>query len=270
MTAARRARCAAAYHAPVDVPGTAPEPAGAEAAALPGRTFMRQCWRDLTFVHWRADPELVAPLMPPGIRVDVYDGAAWVGLIPFRMVSARIGPFPAAPWLGTFAETNVRLYGVDESGRRGVVFLSLDASRLPVVLAARLAFGLPYSWARMRVREDAGQFEYSTRRRWPEPRGRGGRLVVRPGSVREPGDPLADFLTARWGLYTRRLGRILYVPIHHEVWPLHDAALVELDDTLVSAAGLPFLAGREPDSVLWSPGVTTDFGLPRRRRPVAA
>ncbi|MBA2717126.1 MAG: DUF2071 domain-containing protein, partial [Propionibacteriales bacterium] len=79
-----------------------------------------------------------------------------------------------------------------------------------------------------------------------------------------------DFLTARWGLYTRRLGRMLYVPIHHEVWPLHDAALVELDDTLVSAAGLPFLAGREPDSVLWSPGVTTDFGLPRRRRPVAA
>lgn len=232
---------------------------------------MRQCWRDLTFVHWRADPELVAPLMPPGTRVDVYDGAAWVGLIPFRMVSARIGRSPAAPWLGTFAETNVRLYGVDESGRRGVVFLSLDASRLAVVLGARLAFGLPYSWARMRVREDAGQIEYTTRRRWPGPRGAGGRLVVRPGSVREPGDPLADFLTARWGLYTRRLGRMLYVPIHHEVWPLHDAVLVELDDTLVSAAGLPFLAGREPDSVMWSPGVTTDFGLPYvARRPVAA
>jgi len=60
---------------------------------------------------------------------------------------------------------------------------------------------------------------------------------------------------------------MLYVPIHHEAWPLHAAALVELDDTLVSAAGLPFLAGREPDSVLWSPGVTTDFGLPRPDAP---
>jgi len=166
------------YPARVDLTGTTPEPVGATATTLPGRTFMSQCWRDVTFVHWRADPELVAPLMPPGTRVDVYDGAAWVGLIPFRMLGARIGPAPAAPWLGTFAETNVRLYGVDESGRRGVVFLSLDASRLAVVLAARLAFGLPYSWARMRVREDAGQIEYTTRRRWPGPRGAGGRLVA--------------------------------------------------------------------------------------------
>jgi hypothetical protein len=29
-------------------------------------------------------------------------------------------------WLGTFLETNVRIYSVDDSGRRGVVFLSLE------------------------------------------------------------------------------------------------------------------------------------------------
>ena len=225
---------------------------------------MHQQWRDLTFVHWRVDPQLVAPLMPAGTRPDVYDGATWVGLIPFRMVGAGVGRGRAAPWLGTFAETNVRLYCIDEQGRRGIVFLSLEASRLAVVLGARLAFGLPYCWARMRVRATQGQIEYSTCRRWPRPGGAGGRLVVRPGAEQEPGDPLSDFLTSRWGLYTRWLGRTLYVPVRHEVWPLHDATVVELDDTLVAAAGLSLLAGREPDSVLWSPGVRAVFGPPRR------
>ncbi len=223
---------------------------------------MRQCWRDVTFLHWRADPELVQPLMPAGIRPDVYDGSTWVGLIPFQMECAGPACGPNVPWLGRFAETNVRGYGVDARGRRGVVFLSLDASRLAVVLGARVALGLPYCWARMHVRKASGQVEYSSRRRWPQPRRSGGRIVIRPGAQREPGDPLADFLTARWGLHTRWLGRTLYVPISHEVWPLHDATLVALDDSLLSAVGLRFLEGRAPDSVLWSPGVTTDFGLP--------
>lgn len=222
---------------------------------------MGQRWADLTFVHWRVDPALVAPLLPQGTRPDLYDGSTWVGLVPFRMVGAGVGRGPAVPWLGTFAETNVRLYSVDATGRRGVVFRSLEATRLGVVLGARLAFGLPYTWARMRVRRSEGTIAYESRRRWPGPRGAGGRIVVRPGAA-APTDPLAAFLTARWGLHTRWLGRTLYVPNHHGPWPLYAAELVHLDDTLVAAAGLPGLAGRTPDSVLWSPGVRTVFGVP--------
>ena len=231
------------------------------APPLTRRQIMSQRWADLTFVHWKVDPALVAGLLPQGTTPDLYDGATWVGLVPFAMVGAGVGRGPAVPWLGTFAETNVRLYSVDETGRRGVVFLSLEAARLAVVLGARLTFGLPYTWARMRVHRDAGLVTYQSRRRWPGPRGAGGRIVVRPGAGIDT-SPLAAFLTARWGLHTRWLGRTLYVPNHHGSWPLHAAELVHLDDTLVAAAGLPGLAGRPPDSVLWSPGVRTVFGLP--------
>lgn len=231
------------------------------APLLTRRQIMGQVWADLTFVHWRVDPDLVAPLLPTGTRPDVHEGATYVGLVPFRMVGAGVGAGPGVPWLGTFAETNVRLYSVDPTGRRGVVFRSLEATRLAVVLGARLAFGLPYTWARMRVTHDAGTVTYRTSRRLPGPRGAGGSIVVRPGEPVEA-DPLAAFLTSRWGLHTRWLGRTLYVPNHHGPWPLHRAELVHLDDTLVAAAGLPDLVGRAPDSVLWSPGVRTVFGLP--------
>ncbi len=239
----------------------------APAPRLDRPQIMGQRWADLTFLHWRVDPALVAPLLPAGTRPDVHDGSTWVGLVPFRMVGAGVGRGPAVPWLGTFAETNVRLYSVDETGRRGVVFRSLEASRLAVVVGARLAFGLPYEWARMRITRHDGLLSYETRRRAPGPRGAGGRVVVRPGEALTT-DPLGAFLTARWGLHTRFGGRTLYVPNHHGPWPLRSAELVELDDTLVAAAGLPTLAGRPPDSVLYSDGVRTVFGLPYdARRP---
>ena len=89
--------------------------------------------------------------MPPGVRPDTLDGRTYVGLVP--VPDGRRRPRDACagvPYLGTFLETNVRLYSVDETGRRGVVFLSLDTDRLPIALGARAAFGVPYRWARMR------------------------------------------------------------------------------------------------------------------------
>jgi uncharacterized protein len=238
-----------------------PEPVTPVAPSLTGRQIMHQRWEDVTFLHWRVDEATVAPLLPPGIHPDVFDGTSWVGLIPFRMVGAGVGAGPALPWLGTFAETNVRLYAVDDNGRRGVVFRSLEASRLGVVIGARLAFGVPYCWARMRVRHTGRELEYATTRRWPD-RGPSSRVVVRPEGTAVRDDPLADFLTARWGLHSRWAGRSLFIPTEHERWPLQTATLVHLDDDLVEAAGLPGVTSREPDSVLWAARVRARFGFP--------
>ena len=245
------------------------QPVTATAPALAGAQIMSQAWLDLTFLHWRVAPDDVAPLLPPGTRPDTHDGSSWIGLIPFRMVGAGVGRGPAVPWLGTFAETNVRLYSVDEQGRRGVVFRTLEASRLAVVVGARVAFALPYTWARMRVDEADGVLTYASRRRWPGPRSAGTRVVVRPGAPLSARDPLADFLTARWGLHTRAFGRTRYVPNRHETWPLQSAELLHLDDTLVEACAIPGVARRAPDSVLFSRGVRTVFAMPfDARRPL--
>ncbi len=221
---------------------------------------MRQGWRDLTFLHWAVDPSTVAGRMPPGVRPDNFDGATYVGLIPFRMVRAGISRGPGVPWLGSFLETNVRLYSVDDTGRRGVVFLSLDADRAAVVAGARAAFGLPYRWTRMRYRADGDVHFYDARLRRPGRRTES-HVVVRAGA-RRPSTELDDFLSARWGLHVRWWGRTLYVPNRHEPWPLHAAEVLALGDGLMAAAGLPDLARRPPDHVAFSPGVRTVFGLP--------
>ncbi|GAB3249472.1 DUF2071 domain-containing protein [Alteromonas gracilis] len=230
---------------------------------LRGPMIMRQDWTDLGFVHWAVDPDRVAPLMPPGVRPDVHDGATYVGLIPFVMRRAGFGRGPAIPWLGDFAETNVRLYSVDDQGRHGVVFRSLETTRLAVALGARLAFATPYTWARMAVRRDGDEIAYTTSRRWPGPRGAGGELRLRVGEpIAEP-SPLEHFVTARFGLHTRHLGRTWWVPNTHPAWPLRRAELLHLEDSLVAAAGLPGVVTEEPASVMLGGPVHTTFGLPR-------
>ncbi|WP_134767390.1 DUF2071 domain-containing protein [Nocardioides sp. 1609] len=231
---------------------------------LPSRQIMNQWWRDVVFVHWRVDPDAVAGLLPRGVRPDVHDGSAWVGLVPFRMVDAGLGHRGPVPRLGTFLETNVRTYSVDAAGRRGVVFLSLDCDRAAVVAGAVATLRVPYRWARIAHHRQDDVVGYRTARRTgARPRSE---VAVRVGAALAEPSPRDVFLTARFGLHTRVAGRTLWVPNTHGPWPLHAADVVELDDGrdgLLAGAGLD-VGGSAPDSVLFSPGVHTVFGLPRR------
>ncbi|WP_306214935.1 YqjF family protein [Actinoplanes sp. RD1] len=222
------------------------------------RPWLVQSWHDLAFLHWAVPPETVAPLLPAGTVPDTLGGVTYVGLIGFRMVGLGLLRGPGLPWLGTFCETNVRLYSADGQGRRAVVFRSLDAERLIPVLGAQAALRLPYKWSRMRVRRDGDVVRYTCRRR---PSGPSSDFSVRVGAPLPDPSALEHFLTARWGLHTRAWGRTVHLPNEHPRWPLHRAELVDLRDGLVEAAGLPAPV-RPPDSVLYSPGVPVVFGAP--------
>lgn len=227
-----------------------------------GRVISTQDWRDLTFLHWAVDPALIERLLPDGVRPDVHEGQTYVGLVPFRMVGVSLGRGPGVPWFGTFLETNVRLYSVDRTGRRGVVFLSLDTDRAVVVPTIRAVIGAPYRWARMRFRRDGDVVAYDAKLRGLGDRP-ASRVVVRVGEVREP-TPLDDFLTARWGAHVARRRGTTYVPNTHEPWTLRDAEVLELEDGLLASVGLPGISERPPDLVAFSDGVHAEFGPPAR------
>ncbi|MGW3010724.1 YqjF family protein [Streptomyces sp. NPDC001219] len=240
-----------------------PEPVLPEPAHGTPRPLLTQSWLDLAFVHWAVDPAEVSPLLPAGTVPDTFEGATYVGLVAFRM--HRVGWFrlPGVPYLGTFPETNVRLYTVDAHGRRGVAFRSLDASRLIPVAIARTFFRLPYLWSRMSVSRDADTISYHSRRRWPGPRGAHSRVTIRLGERIEEPTALEHFLTARWGMHNSLFGQPVYLRNTHPRWPLHRAELLECQESLVTAAGLPEQNGT-PASVLYSPGVAVRFGRPAR------
>ncbi len=231
----------------------------APAPALRGPVVFDQRWTDLVFLHWALDPSVVAPLLPAGTRPDTYDGVTYVGLVPFTMRAAGPGRDVPVPYLGRFHETNVRLYSVDDAGRQGVVFRSLDCERLAVTAFARFGLRLPYTWASMRTEHDGTLRRYRARRRWPRPAVTSD-VTVRVGP-RASATDLEHFLTRRWGLHSSWAGRTIWIPNQHPEWPLFEAEVVELRDASRAAAGVA-VSGPPTLRALWSPGVQAQFGAP--------
>ena len=223
-----------------------------EAPILPWPRILRQKWSNLSFLHWAVKPASIAHLYPPDTAPDTFEGTSFVGVVPFQM-----------SLFGTFLETNVRLYSVDRTGRRGVVFLSLDTNRLDVVVGGRWVFGVPYRWARMSYRENGDRRAYTSTLRW---RGvtASSSVEVRVGDVMTCG-PLEHYLTARWGAHVVRAGRTWYVPNEHPAWVLRRAELIDFrDDGLLASVGLGDLGKRQLDHVAFSDGVAASFGRPVR------
>lgn len=236
---------------------------------------MTQDWRHLLFAHWSYDPDTVRALLPTrlaehGVELDTFEGRAYVGLVPFQMHDLRLRGLPPIPTTANFPEINVRTY-VTHRGRPAVWFFSLDTPQILPTLVARTAFRLPYCWSRASVTVTGSTpgsiLASSVERRWPDRAT--STLAVRIGDPVAP-TALTEFVTARWGLvatasFFGRRPAVWYGPIEHEPWPLQSAELLDLDDALITAAGLPAPQG---DPLLhYSPGVsTTVFGLERLAR----
>jgi len=225
------------------------------------RPVMLNRWESLTFLHWRYRPEVVQRLLPPGLTVDTFDGSAWVALVPF-VLHWGLPHLPELPWAGRFAETNVRTYVRDADGSAGTYFFSLDTSRLGALLVARSSYRLPYFWARMDVDRVGSTISYSSRRRWPGPRGASFRVDIEIGRRYDPEEltPLDHFLTARWALFTALPSGVRQARVFHDPWPLYHARVIRLDDDLVVAAGLPSPEGQP--LVHYSPAVEVRVGRP--------
>lgn len=197
---------------------------------------MRQTWNHVTFLHWRYEPAVVRRLLPAELSLDVMDGSAWVGLVPFLITGLTAPLLPAIPWLSRFPETNVRTYVIDRRGRRGVWFFSLDAARLAAVIGARAGYGLPYFWGRMSVSRTGNIVEYRGARRLQPGRSD---LAIDVGDPVGPPSELELFLTARFRLFARWMGRPVFARVEHPQWPLRKARLIRLEESLVRASGLP-------------------------------
>jgi uncharacterized protein len=230
-----------------------------------GPWAMTMSWCDLLFAHWPLPAEALRPLLPRGLELDLYEGCAWLSVVPFRM--AHVGPrgLPDLPWISAFPELNVRTYAV-AGGKPGVWFFSLDAANPAAVALARVGFHLPYFRARMSLRSEGDAIVYSSERthRGAPPARFEARYAPRNGSNGElyqaaPGT-LDHWLTERYCLYAATPTRLYRGEIHHPPWALQRAELAVEQNTVAAASGLVLPAeapllhfARQQDVLAWRP-----------------
>jgi uncharacterized protein len=206
----------------------------------PRFSVMRQRWAELLFLHWQVEPDVLRCLLPEGLELDTWDGAAYIGLVPFTMTGIRPTPLPPFPPLSNFHEVNVRTYVHYRGEHPGVWFFSLDAANLVAVKIARAWFKLPYHFARMNLRVTPERTEYRSQRLTPAPLPADCDLSYTPHGAVTPVKPgtLDHFLCERYLLYAHD-GKSLYRgQVHHPPYPLQTATLHHCRESLIAAAGI--------------------------------
>lgn len=200
--------------------------------------------------------EVLRPLIPRALDIDIFEGRAYVTLIPFLIAESRPIGLPRT-LAACFLEANLRTYVRDADGGAGIYFFSLEASSLVAVAAARLLYGLPYFLAAMSMGQDGSRVAYSSRRRTSR-----GPVLDVAYSVGEPtgtatcGTP-AHFLVERYRLYVVRAGEIYIAQVRHASYPLHHVSIDRLSESLLRAAGLP--SPGAPLLCHYSPGVDVEI-----------
>src|SRR5436305_8593164 len=120
-------------------PATRPE------AAVPG-IFLTAEWRHLLMVNYVVDPAALAPLVPAGTELDLWRGRAYVSVVGFRFLRARVLGVPV-PFHRNFDEVNLRFYvrrRVNNEWRKGVAFVKEIVPRRAIAFVARTLYNENY------------------------------------------------------------------------------------------------------------------------------
>lgn len=216
---------------------------------LPEGTYTwHQEWNQLIFLHFRIDAAIIKPLIPQGLQADIFDGSAWVSVVPFSMQRIRPRLLPAWGPVSDFYEVNLRTY-VTDGKKGGVYFFSLEASRfLPVLLAGGIS-GMPYEQAAIQ-RSFGQQDGYKIKNRNKQ---------TFASISYKPGLPIVQkteqelWLTERYAVYLDKKGRLYRYNVHHLPWPL--AALDIQDISLEYRVGRQLITEKDIVSAQYSPGV---------------
>ena len=216
---------------------------------------VRQDWLHLSFLHWETDPGLLQALLPEPLKLDTYEGKAYIGLVPFLMDNVRPRFLPCVPGVSRFPELNIRTY-VTLGEKPGVFFFSLDADSWTAVWIGKKAFHLPYFSAEIRFETDDSGVRFESQRR-----GLSLGEEAFSGTFSGSGDiyyaekgSLEYFLTERYCFYAEIRGvGVVRSDVAHKPWPIRKGlAQIEVN-SMVGRYGVE--ANRTPDLVHSTPGV---------------
>lgn len=224
-----------------------------------GRPAGFQRWQELLFLHWRVEPKVIQSHLPAGLEVETFDGAAFIGIVPFTMRDVSPWWSPSIPGLSNFHELNVRTY-VRHNGVPGVWFFSLEAASSVAVFIARTFWHLPYHRARISLHKSGDEVRYTSLRRWPKPLPAEFDTAYRIGARRGTAQPstVEHFLLERYVLFARRAnGSFALGRVHHEPYPFYDVELHSLRQTMSAVNGLG-PCDDAPAFAHYSPGVDVD------------
>jgi len=233
------------------------------------RTFLTAEWRKLIMAQYEVAPATLAPWLPAGIELDLYQGRCYVSLVGFLFDRVRVLGLPI-PFHTRFEEVNLRFYvartAPDGTRKRGVVFIREFVPRAAITFIANSLYEEPYATLPMRhsiaTTPDALTISYSWRhnKTWHS-------LAVEASPNSQPIEfgSVEEFITEHyWGYTKRSSGRASEYGVQHPRWVVYPVQKFEIEVDFGALYGPAFasLNGLAPASILLAEGseVTVSTG----------
>ncbi|MEQ8770558.1 MAG: DUF2071 domain-containing protein [Phycisphaerales bacterium] len=220
------------------------------------RPFLTARWRRLILAQYEADPALLTPRLPAGLKLDTWQDHVYVSVVAFEFLDTRVKGI-RVPGCVNFPEVNLRFY-VTDGERRGVCFVrELVPSRL-TSFVARAVYIEPYARAAMSVStaESDGDIHIDHRFRFGGKEHRIGARVSAERHVPEQGSPEHHFKEHEWGFGRTRRGAPTLYRVEHPVWATHRVldTRIDIDAGALYGDEWAWLGDAEPHSVVVADG----------------
>lgn len=213
---------------------------------IPGKNWAYyQEWNNALFLHWKVPFNELRTLVPDELKLDNHKGEYYVSLVAFTMQKIHPRYLPPIQAISDFYEINVRTY-VNNNGKPGVYFLSIEAEKKLSVIIAKLLSGLPYEKAFIKRFGSAYASENHKRKFYFSAK-------FRTSKINDRKSDLDKWLTERYRLYLKEDTGFYYYDIHHLEWEIRVAEIDHLK--LQYKFGPLDLSSLNPDCVHYSPGV---------------
>jgi uncharacterized protein YqjF (DUF2071 family) len=237
-------------------------------------TFLTAEWRKLIMAQYAIDPVLLAPWLPGGVELDLYQNTCYVSLVGFLFDRVRLKGLPI-PFHTRFEEVNLRFYvrriEPDGTQRRGVVFISEFVPRAAITLIANTLYEEPYATLPTRYsilnspQSLAVQYGWKHRGTWHS-------LAVQAVPQAQPIAPnsVEEFITEHyWGFTKRSNGSTSQYDVHHPRWQVYPILKHSISANFGSLYGPTFahLDAAHPANILLAEGSAVSVGNGSRIPP---
>lgn len=230
------------------------------------RPFLTADWRHLVMVNYAVDPDILAPYVPRGTKIDLWNHQCLVSVVGFLFNRLSLFGRLPVPCHESFEEVNLRFYvtrQADQETRRGVVFIKEVAPSRSVAWLANRWFDENYlclpmrhtiAWKDPKAHEQGGVFDYQWQMKghWSgvQATTQGSLSAVVPSSIEE-------FITEHyWGYSKKSDGTTLEYQVDHRPWNVWKVRTCRLDADTHTLYGPSFVDPllAEPHSALVADG----------------
>lgn len=171
--------------------------------------IISQSWKNLFFLNFRVDKDLLGALLPTYLEPDLYNGESYTSVVPFQMTNIRFPITPVLPF-SNLTELNLRTY-VKYNDIPGIYYFTLDSNHMFGNWIARNFFDLPYRFSKIDSSYEKKTYSYSCD------------LFELQATVGEEliKDELEKFLVERYSLFTDDGKSIYQGKVFHKPWRLN-------------------------------------------------